>query len=543
MSSESASAITWILAERANSGVLKLKMKVDTTPGGPNYMLTAVNDLLINLLVNRGRKHKRREEHRHCNLSGKKRIEPGHNIMRKTLSIIDDVGSSCKRKAAHRGPRAAQLVRGKGRRDHRHRRCIESGLRDRREAKLYAPVYNGLAVGLSFVFIGSGVKTLLVELTVDGSSISLPLLLSASFIALLTLYAEVTARIVFEMAHGLFSPWRAGGRTFRKCTQRIPRIRASARSPSAPDVADPVLKRSSRRALVGLFGAGWLTPEFAGLPPKLHAAVLKGLQKRCTPANPLPILYVAERVLQRISSMVEPWVDVRLLLEAREGNAGKVYQALVNVLLPHSAPTDETAFPTQPLLSQTRHVSVQVEQARTCTRRLRAAAAARRGVRVQRGGPAGYGASALRTAFDVPYLSHMGRTPRGRLIALLPAKSPTRILELQPLPRRCPPRGGTSAVLIAQLVIDTYLSVAADSGGDADVDADARLVDLCTACIAHIKARVESEGGMSDFIGALLTIEAVVARFPEEGVRTVVGRVLAPLLPLAGVGDAEEPWG
>ncbi|KAJ7479948.1 hypothetical protein B0H11DRAFT_1916123 [Mycena galericulata] len=137
----------------------------------------------------------------------------------------------------------------------------------------------------------------------------------------------------------------------------------------------------------------------------------------------------------------------------------------------------------------------------------------------------------------------MGRTPRGRLIALLPAKSPTRILELQPLPRRCPPRGGTSAVLIAQLVIDTYLSVTTDSGGDADVDADARLVDLCTACIAHIKARVESEGGMSDFIGALLTIEAVVARFPEEGVRTVVGRVLAPLLPLAGVGDAEEPWG
>ncbi|KAF7338492.1 Glyco-trans-2-like domain-containing protein [Mycena venus] len=46
---------------------------------------------------------------------------------------------------------------------------VESGLRDRREAKLYAPIYNGLAAGLSFVFIGQGVKTLLEEWALDGS--------------------------------------------------------------------------------------------------------------------------------------------------------------------------------------------------------------------------------------------------------------------------------------------------------------------------------------------------------------------------------------
>jgi hypothetical protein len=46
---------------------------------------------------------------------------------------------------------------------------VESGLRDRREAKLYAPIYNGLAAGLSFVFIGQGVKTLLEEWSLDGS--------------------------------------------------------------------------------------------------------------------------------------------------------------------------------------------------------------------------------------------------------------------------------------------------------------------------------------------------------------------------------------
>ncbi|KAJ7434830.1 hypothetical protein B0H11DRAFT_2116228 [Mycena galericulata] len=258
-------------------------------------------------------------------------------------------------------------------------------------------------------------------------STALSLLLSASYLALPTLYAEVTARIVSEMAHGLFhallpfaayealtkGAWRAGGCTCRKCTQRIPRILQFA---LRPDVADPVLERGARRALVGLFGTGWLTPEFAALPPKLHAAALKGLQKRCTPANALPILYAAETALQRIASMVDPWVDtVRPLLEAGracvdgvlgndtaavlgaaewvgimegdgvrfedgervewvmrgvvrgtgEGNAGKVYQALVNVLLlPHPAPADESAFPAQPLLSQTSHVRVQVEQAR-----------------------------------------------------------------------------------------------------------------------------------------------------------------------------------
>ncbi|KAJ7040766.1 glycosyl transferase family group 2-domain-containing protein [Mycena alexandri] len=45
---------------------------------------------------------------------------------------------------------------------------VEAGLRDRRAAKLYAPIYNGLAAGLSFVFIGSGIKTILMEWTLDG---------------------------------------------------------------------------------------------------------------------------------------------------------------------------------------------------------------------------------------------------------------------------------------------------------------------------------------------------------------------------------------
>ncbi|KAJ7489449.1 glycosyl transferase family group 2-domain-containing protein [Mycena latifolia] len=75
---------------------------------------------------------------------------------------------------------------------------LEAGLRDRRAAKLYAPVYNGLAAGLSFVFIGSGVKTLLMEWSLDGSFIRfalcamIPLLWCVSLFFALQLIQNIT---------------------------------------------------------------------------------------------------------------------------------------------------------------------------------------------------------------------------------------------------------------------------------------------------------------------------------------------------------------
>ena len=161
---------------------------------------------------------------------------------------------------------------------------------------------------------------------------------------------------------------------------------------------------------------GWCTPEFAALPPKLHAAALRGLAKRTTPANALAVLWAAEAARARLAPMVDAYADVirplidtalaqtdavlgaqtaAVLAEADWGaimradgarfedgervewvmrgivrgvsevNAGRVYQALVNVLLlPHPDPVEEGSFPAQPLLSQTSHVRVQVEQAR-----------------------------------------------------------------------------------------------------------------------------------------------------------------------------------
>ncbi|KAJ7905080.1 glycosyl transferase family group 2-domain-containing protein [Mycena leptocephala] len=75
---------------------------------------------------------------------------------------------------------------------------VEAGLRDNRAAKLYAPVYNGLAAGVSFVFIGSGVKTLLQEWSLDGSFIRfalcamVPLLWCVSLFFALQLIQNIT---------------------------------------------------------------------------------------------------------------------------------------------------------------------------------------------------------------------------------------------------------------------------------------------------------------------------------------------------------------
>ncbi|KAK6975135.1 hypothetical protein R3P38DRAFT_3127551, partial [Favolaschia claudopus] len=95
-------------------------------------------------------------------------------------------------------------------------------------------------------------------------ALALALPLSASYLALPTLYAEtsyaeVSARIVTAMAHGCFhaalpftayeklirGAWRAGGCTCRKCAGPTPRILEFA---LRDDVKDAVLEREPARA-------------------------------------------------------------------------------------------------------------------------------------------------------------------------------------------------------------------------------------------------------------------------------------------------------
>jgi hypothetical protein len=53
----------------------------------------------------------------------------------------------------------------------------------------------------------------------------------------------------------------------------------------ADDVQNRHLESGSRRALVGLFGEGWVHQEFSSLPLKICESILPGLVKRARPLN------------------------------------------------------------------------------------------------------------------------------------------------------------------------------------------------------------------------------------------------------------------
>ncbi|KII84313.1 hypothetical protein PLICRDRAFT_167831 [Plicaturopsis crispa FD-325 SS-3] len=245
---------------------------------------------------------------------------------------------------------------------------------------------------------------------------------SATYLALDSLYDEIQARIVQEMLHGLFhaflefaeyeritgGKWGTGGCRCRQCARRAPRTLEFA---LADDVKNAALERGARRALVGLFGEGWCTSEFAGLPQRLRESLLKGLAKRTTPMNVFALLFAAHHGLEKMNAVIDPWADVvrEMLQGARktidevlctraeecfeqpdwlemmesdgvrfedgeqvelimdsvrrglnEKNAGTVYQTLVSSILlrPHLTEPDST------MLSATSHIRIQVEEAR-----------------------------------------------------------------------------------------------------------------------------------------------------------------------------------
>ncbi|KAJ6576028.1 hypothetical protein DFH09DRAFT_1311479 [Mycena vulgaris] len=193
-------------------------------------------------------------------------------------------------------------------------------------------------------------------------STGLALMLLADDLTLPTRRAEIQARVIAEMAHGLFhaelpfaeyealtaltdGSWRARGCTCPQCAARIPRILEFA---LRPDVQDAVLERGARRALVALFGSGWCTPEFAALSPKLHAAALADLAKRTTPGNALSILWAAEAARAQLSSVGDAWAGiVSPLIEAGRSQVDAVlelqsaqYPRLAEIRLRRILPAD-----------------------------------------------------------------------------------------------------------------------------------------------------------------------------------------------------------
>lgn len=123
------------------------------------------------------------------------------------------------------------------------------------------------------------------------------------------------------MLHGLFhaflefnayesitgARWGTGGCRCRQCARRVPRVLEFS---VADDVQNKYLERGARRALVGLFGEGWCTSEFAALPQKTRDSVLKGLAKRTTPANVFPLLFAAQHALRKLDSAIDAWADI-----------------------------------------------------------------------------------------------------------------------------------------------------------------------------------------------------------------------------------------
>lgn len=154
---------------------------------------------------------------------------------------------------------------------------------------------------------------------------------SATYISLQSLYDEVQARIVQEMMHGLYhaflefseyeritgGKWGSGGCRCRQCARRAPRVLEFAIS---DDVKNPHLERGARRALVGLYGEGWCTSEFAKLPEKTRMQLVKGLAKRTTPINIFALLFATQQAMKRLNNVLDTWADgVReMVLTARK---------------------------------------------------------------------------------------------------------------------------------------------------------------------------------------------------------------------------------
>ncbi|KDR70407.1 hypothetical protein GALMADRAFT_230061 [Galerina marginata CBS 339.88] len=184
---------------------------------------------------------------------------------------------------------------------------------------LTSPPFTPASLDFTLGFIYTG--TLIFSDRSYGLSTAFLILKAAIYLSIPSLYDEIFVRIVQEMMHGLFHPlinskqyehltggaWDAGGCCCQQCAHRAPRLLAFALE---KDVMNRFLEQGARRALVGLFGEGWCTPEFALLQHKDREAALKGVGMRTTVTNVFPLLLAAERGLRKVGTVIESWGDV-----------------------------------------------------------------------------------------------------------------------------------------------------------------------------------------------------------------------------------------
>ncbi|CAE6374118.1 unnamed protein product [Rhizoctonia solani] len=210
---------------------------------------------------------------------------------------------------------------------------------------------------------------------------------SAKYLGLDTLKNEARAWIIEGMMHGLFraylptdeyewevkGKWGTGGCECDECQRRAPRVLEHAMK---EDIRDLALERGAQRALVNMYGEGWVTPEFLELPLELKEMLSKTLEQQITTRNIIPLLVATQAGLNKLASnsespaeevkqlMHQPeWIsllesdtagfpDVEkfdlVLKSIRRGwtakNVGRVYQTLVSSVLLRPGSTPGTAF-------------------------------------------------------------------------------------------------------------------------------------------------------------------------------------------------------
>ena len=183
---------------------------------------------------------------------------------------------------------------------------------------LPSPPFTPASLHFTLGFIYTG--TLIFSHRSYDLSTAFAILRASLYLSLPTLHDEIQARIAQEMCHGLFhafitfaeyesltgGKWGTGGCRCRQCARRAPRVLEFATS---VDVKNILLERGARRALVGMFGEGWCSPEFAELSPKLREGILKGVAKRTTVINVLPLLWAVEHGMAKMANVIDSWGD------------------------------------------------------------------------------------------------------------------------------------------------------------------------------------------------------------------------------------------
>ncbi|KDR68153.1 hypothetical protein GALMADRAFT_146636 [Galerina marginata CBS 339.88] len=151
---------------------------------------------------------------------------------------------------------------------------------------------------------------------------------TALFILRGSLYLElpvlqklILAEIVVKMLHGMYHAflpdaeysrlvddnWATAvnlGCQCEVCAKRAPHVLQFALE---EDIKSDVLERGARRALIGLFGEGWCTEEFAALPDAIKSLILTNVREMITPSSVLPMLFAAESALIKLENPRKDW--------------------------------------------------------------------------------------------------------------------------------------------------------------------------------------------------------------------------------------------